>query len=179
MNLFGMAELVAGDQFEPCVEIEHAEKRMREAVGREISRLCFVEKHESSFANSAESGEHGIFFGEERRVDGKRGFEATNAIFGQKEWKAESFEEWNWARRMAKDAKRVGNDAGFDLAEVGDDFAGGPARVGRARLPAVERNGVRGGEEAGLGMSELGADGIETVHFGIRNRQKIECKTQI
>ena len=83
---------MAGDQFEPSAEIEHAEKGVREAVGREISRLCYVEKYESSFANSAESGEHGIFFVEEGRVDGKRRFEATNAIFGQEERKAETFE---------------------------------------------------------------------------------------
>ena len=53
MNLFGMAKLVAGDEFEPSVEIEHAEERMREAIGREISRFCFVEERKSSFANSA------------------------------------------------------------------------------------------------------------------------------
>ena len=55
---------------------------MRKAVGREISRFCFVEERESSFANSAETGEHGILFGEEGRVDGKRGPKAADAIFG-------------------------------------------------------------------------------------------------
>lgn len=160
MNLFGVAELVAGDQFEPGVEIEHAKKGMREAVGREILRLCFVEKRESSFANSAESGEHGIFVRHQSGVDGKRRFEAADAILGQEERKAETLQERNWARRMAKNAKGVGDDAGFDLAEVGDDFCCGPGGVGRAGLPAVERDGVRGGEEAGLGMGEFGADGI-------------------
>jgi len=82
MNLFGMANLVAGDEFEPSVKIEHAEEGMRKAVGREISRLCFVEKQESSFANSAEGGEHGIFFGQERSVDRKRRAEAADSIFG-------------------------------------------------------------------------------------------------
>ena len=90
MNLFGMAKLVAGDEFEPTVEIEHAEKGMRKTIRREISRFCFVEERESSFANSAESGEHGIFFGEERRVDSERRLEATNAIFGQEKRESET-----------------------------------------------------------------------------------------
>src|SRR5690242_10540421 len=99
---------------------------MGEAVRREISRLCFLEKRERSFANSAERGEHGIFVRHQSRIDGKRRFEAADAVFGQKKWKAETLQEWNWARWMAKNAKGVCNDAGFDLAEVGDDFCCGP-----------------------------------------------------
>jgi len=90
MNLFGMAKLVAGDEFEPNVEIQHAEERMREAIRREISRFCFVEERKSSFANSAEGGEHGVFFSEERRVDGKRRFEAADAIFGEEKRESET-----------------------------------------------------------------------------------------
>jgi len=82
MNLFRMAKLVGGDQFEPSVETEHAEEGMRKAIRREISRFCFVDERQSSFANSAESGEHGIFFGEQSRVDGKWRLEAADAIFG-------------------------------------------------------------------------------------------------
>src|SRR5438876_10264618 len=110
-NLLGVSELVTGDEFEPSVEVEHAEERMRKAIGREISRFCFVEERESSFANSAESSEHGIFFGEERRVDGKRRSEATNAIFGQEKRESKALQEGNGARRMAKDAAGVGGDA--------------------------------------------------------------------
>jgi len=99
---------------------------MREAIRREISRFCFVEERESSFANSTEGGEHGIFFSEERRVDGKRRLKG-DAIFGQEKRESEALQERNWPRRMAKDAIRVGDDAGFDLAEMSDDFGGGPA----------------------------------------------------
>ena len=90
MNLFGMAKLVGCDEFEPGVEIEHAEEGMRKAIGREISRFCFVEERESSFANSAQAGEHGIFFGEEGSVDRKRGPEATDAVFGQEKGEVEA-----------------------------------------------------------------------------------------
>ena len=165
MNLFGMAKLVGGDEFEPSVEIEHAEEGMRKAVGREISRFCFVEERESSFANSAESGEHGIFFSEERRVDGKRRLEATDAIFGQEKRESELLQERNWARRMAKDAVGVGDDAGFDLAEMSDDFGSGPGVWGGRSLPKIKRDGVGGSEEARLGAKEFGAEGVEPWHL--------------
>ena len=145
MNLFGMANLVAGDEFEPSVKIEHAEEGMRKAVGREISRLCFVQERESSFANSAESGEHGIFFGEEGRVDRKRGLEAADTVFGEEEREAETLHEWDRARWMAKDAKGVGDDAGLNLAEMSNDFGGGPGVWGRRSLPDVGRDGVGDG----------------------------------
>lgn len=122
MNLFRMANLMARNQVEPIVDGEHAEEGMRKAVRREISRLCFVEERESSFTNSAEAGEHGIFFGEEGRVDGKRGAEAADAVFGQKEREAKALGEWDGARRVAKDAVGVRENAGFDLAEMSDDF---------------------------------------------------------
>ena len=165
MNLFGMAKLVAGDEFEPNVEIQHAEERMREAIRREISRFCFVEERESSFANSAESGKHGIFFGEERRVDGKRRSEATNAIFGQEKRESKALQEGNGARRMAKDAVGVGDDAGFDLAEMSDDFGGAPGVRGGRSLPKIKRDGVGGSQEAGLGAEEFGAEGVELWHL--------------
>jgi len=144
MNLFGVAKLVAGDEFQPSVEIEHAEEGMRKAIRREIPRFCFVEERESSFANSAESGEHGTFFSEERRVDAKRRLEATDAIFGQEKRESPALQEGNWARGMAKDAIRVGDDAGFDLAEMSDDFGGGPGVWGGRSLPKIKRDGVGG-----------------------------------
>ncbi len=173
MNLFGMAKLVGGDEFEPSVEIEHAEEGMRKAIGREISRFCFVKERESSFANSAESGEHGIFFGEQRRVDGKRRSEATDAIFGQEKRESELLQERNWARRMAKDAIRVGDDAGFDLAEMSDDFGGGPGVCRRRSLPQIKRDGVDGSEEAGLGAEEFAAEGVELWHLRPTNEENL------
>src|SRR5882672_2408659 len=165
MNLFGMAKLVGGDEFEPSVEIEHAEEGMREAIGREISRFCFVEERESSFANSAESGKHGVFFGEERGVDGKRRLEAADAIFGQEKRESKAIQKGNWARGMAKDAIRVGDDAGFDLAEMSDDFGGGPGGWGGRSLPKIKRDGVGGSEEAGLGAEEFRAERVEPWHL--------------
>jgi hypothetical protein len=144
MNLLGMTKLVAGDQLEPGIEIEHAEKRVRPAIGREISRFCFVEERESSFSNSAEGGEHRIFFGEERGVDRKRGSEAADAVLGEEKREAKALGEWNGARRVTKDAVGVGDDAGFDLAEVGDDFGGGPGGFGGASLPEIRRDSVGG-----------------------------------
>jgi len=165
MNLFGMAKLVGSDEFEPSVEIEHTEEGMRKAIGREISRFCFVEERESSFANSAESGEHGVFSGEERMVDGKRRLEAADAIFGQEKREAEPLQEGNRARGMAKDAIRVGDDAGFDLAEMSDDFGGGPCVWGGRSLPKIKRDGVGSSEKAGLGREEFGAEGVELWHL--------------
>jgi len=179
MNLFGMTELVAGDEFEPRVEIEHAEEGMREAIRREISRFCFVEERESSFANSTEGGEHGIFFSEERRVDGKRRLKGVDAIFGQEKRESEALQERNWPRRMAKDAIRVGDDAGFDLAEMSDDFGGGPGVWGRRSLPTIKRDGVGGSEEAGLGAEEFGAEGVELWHLRPTTRRESKINTDV
>jgi len=107
--------------------------------------LCFVEERESSFANSAETGKHGIFFGEEGRVDGERVFEAANAIFGEEQREAEALQERNRAWRMVEDADGVGDDAGFDLAEMSNDFGGGPCAWRRRSLPEVGRDGVSDG----------------------------------
>jgi len=173
MNLFGMAKLVAGDEFEPTVEIEHAEKGMRKTIRREISRFCFVEERESSFANSAKSGEHGIFFSEERRVDGKRRLEAEDAIFGQEKREPEALQERDRARRVAEDAVGVGDDAGFDLAEMGDDVGGGPGVCGRRSLPKIKRDSVGGSQEAGLGAEEFRAEGIQVWHSRSRTEENL------
>ena len=58
----------------------------------------------------------------------------------------------------------VGEYAGFDLAEMSDDFGGGPSAWGRRRLPKVGGDGVRDGEKTGLGGGEFGADGGEVWH---------------
>ena len=118
---------------------------MGKAVGRKVSGFCFVEERESSFANSAEAGEHGIFFGEKRSVDGKRGTEAADAVFGEEEREAEAIDEWHRARRVAEDAVGVGDDAGFDLAEMRGDFGGGPDALGGRSLPEIGRDGVGDG----------------------------------
>jgi len=170
-NLFGMTELVAGDEFEPRVEIEHAEEGMREAIRREISRFCFVEERESSFANSTEGGEHGIFFSEERRVDGKRRLKGVDAIFGQEKRESEALQERNWPRRMAKDAIRVGDDAGFDLAEMSDDFGGGPGVWGRGSLPTNQRDGVGAVRKRDWALKSLAR---RESRFGIRDPQPEE-----
>lgn len=179
MNLFGMAKLVGSDEFEPSVEIEHAEEGMRKAIGREISRFCFVEERESSFANSAESREHGVFFGEERMVDGKRRLEAADAIFGQEKREPETLQERDRARRMAKDATGVGDDAGFDLAEMSDDFGGGPGVWGGRSLPKIKRDGVGGSQEAGLGGEEFGAEGVELWHLRPTTRRESKINTDV
>src|SRR5258708_18802594 len=179
MNLFGMAKLVAGDEFEPSVEIEHAEVGMRKGIGREISRFCFVEERESSFANSAEGGEHGIFFSEKRAVDGKRRLQTADAIFGQEEREAEALQERDGARRVAEDAVGVGDDAGFDLAEMSYDVGGGPGVCGRRSLPLIQRDGVDGSEEAGLGGEEFGAEGVEVWHLKIQNRRGSKVNTGV
>ena len=44
VNLFGVANLVAGDEIEPIVNGEHAEKRMRKTVSGEILGFCFVKR---------------------------------------------------------------------------------------------------------------------------------------
>lgn len=53
VNLFGVAELVAGNEIEPMVDGEHAEKRVGKAVRCEILGFCFVQKREGSIANRA------------------------------------------------------------------------------------------------------------------------------
>jgi hypothetical protein len=50
-----------------------------------------------------------------------------------------------WARRVMEDADGVGDDAGFDLAEMSNDFGGGPCARGRRSLPEVGRDGVGDG----------------------------------
>ena len=99
-----MAQLVASDEFEPIVDAEHAEKRMRKAVRCEISGFCFLEKRESSLANSAEFTELSIFFAEESLVDGKWRTETRRAVFGEEERIAEALKERNRARLVANDA---------------------------------------------------------------------------
>lgn len=137
---------------------------MRKAVGCEISGFCFVKKRECSIANSAEAAKLSVFFGEQGWIDGKRRAEAAHAIFDEEEWKAEAFCEWNMTWLVLEDALGVENYAGFDLAEMGGDFRGGPARFDGAGLPVEEGNGVGGGEEAGLGVEEFRADGVEIGH---------------
>ena len=73
---------------------------------------------------------------------------------------------------MAKDAVGVGDDAGFDLAEMSDDFGGGPGARGRRSLPKIKRDGVGGSQEAGLGGEEFGAEGVELWHLRSRTEEK-------
>lgn len=65
---------------------------------------------------------------------------------------------------MAEDAVGVGEYAGFDLAEMSDDFGSGPGVWRGSSLPAVGRDGVRDGQKTGLGGGEFGADGVEVGH---------------
>lgn len=84
VNLFGVTELVASDQIEPIVDAEHAEKRVRETIRREISGFCFVKERESALANRAKIADLSVFFTQKFFIDGKRRAKAANAIFHDK-----------------------------------------------------------------------------------------------
>ena len=79
---------------------------------------------------------------------------------------------------MAEDAVAVGDDAGFDLAEMRDDVGGGPSVCGRRSLPKIKRDSVGGSEEAGLGAEEFGAEGIEVWHSRSRTEEDLRL-TQV
>ncbi len=164
MNLFGVTDLVAGDEIEPMVDAEHAEKGMRKTVWCEILGFCFVQKRESSVAHRAEIAKLGVFFAEEGGVDRNRRAEAANAIFDQEERKTKTLRQRDRCWLVAQDAFCVGDDAGFDLAKMGGDFGSGPGGVGGPGLPVFQRDGVGGGEVDGLCAEEVGADGVEIWH---------------
>lgn len=65
---------------------------------------------------------------------------------------------------MAQDAFCVGDNAGFNLAEMGSDLGSGPGDVRGAGLPVCQRDGVGGGKVDGLGAEEVGANGVEIRH---------------
>ena len=129
VNLFGMAKLVACDQFEPFVDAQHAKKRMGKEIRSEISGFCFVEKHESLIANRTQIAQLNIFFAEPSLVNRERRAETKNAVFGDEKRKVKALQEGYRTRIMADDASRGSDDARFDLAEVCGDFCGGPGAV--------------------------------------------------
>ena len=84
VNLFGVTELVASDQIEPTVDAEHAEKRVRETIRREISGFCFVKERESSFANRAKIADLSVFLTKKLFIDWEWRAKAANTIFRDK-----------------------------------------------------------------------------------------------
>lgn len=166
-HLFGVANLVRGDHLKPGIGVEHAKKRMRPIVGREVARGCFFEERKGSFANTTKSGEHGFLGGEEIGVERDRRLAADDTRFHHFEGEVKAFEQGNGTRRVADNAVGGADDPAFDLAEVGNDFGSGPAAVGWAGLPEVGKNGIGGAKEAllseGEPLGDLGEVGLGHV----------------
>ena len=118
---------------------------MRPAVGTKIARTGFVEKGEGSFANRAEIGEHGFFFGVERGIERNGRFAAKDAKLDQEKRDVESAKERDGPRSVANDAVSGAEDGTLDLAEMSDDFGGGPASIGVTERPLQWRNLFGGG----------------------------------
>ena len=152
---------MARNHLEPFIAVQHSKKSMRPAVGSKIARACFVEKREGSFANGAKIREHGFFFGKKRRIERDRRFAADETEFDEDERDVEPAKERDGPGTMANDGVGSAEDGALDLAEMSDDFGGGPAAIGSAKRPVLRGNEVRGAKEVTLGRAESVPNGIE------------------
>lgn len=131
---------------------------MKPEIGREIARGCFFEEREGSFANRTQVGEHRFLGVEEFRVEGDWRLATEEPGFDDPAGKMKTLQEGDGLRRVAGDAVGGADDGALDLAEMGDDFGGGPTAVGRAGPPEVEGDEVGGAEKCRLGADELVCD---------------------
>lgn len=154
-HLLGVASLVGSDKFEPAVGIQHAEEWVKPEIRREIARGCFFEERNGSFANRAQGGERRFFGVKELRVERDGCLAPEEAGFDDSERNMKAPQERNGLGRVADDAVGGAGNGALDLAEMGDDFCGGPTAVGRAGPPEVEGDEVGGAEKRRLGTGEL------------------------
>lgn len=131
---------------------------MRPVVGLEISGACFLQERESSFSKIPEIRQHGLLFTEKPGIEGDRRFAANKPSLDHQKRKMEFLKKWDRPGDVANDAIGTSQNGALDLAEVSDDFGGGPPIIARAHLPLLRRNLVGSSQERLLGEMELFRD---------------------
>jgi hypothetical protein len=124
----------------------------------EISGACFLQECERSFPKVSEIRQHGLLFAEKPGIEGDRRFAANKPSLDHQKRKMEFLKQWDRPGDVANDAIGTSQNGALDLAEVSDDFGGGPSIFARAHLPLLGRNLVGSSQERLLGEVELFRD---------------------
>lgn len=124
---------------------------MRPVVGPKIASARFLKEGEGAFPKISKIRQHGFLFREKRGIERDRRFAANDAGFDHQQRKVEFHEKGHRPRRVADDAVGGSENGALDLAEVSDDFGGGPSAVVGTGLPLPGRDLVGSNEEGLLG----------------------------